>query len=100
MDEVKIDPHEMLKLRDLLDVAGVAYKRSDGYIGNGSFRTYSTDFEVADDRCVAGFSCVLHSFSYGHEAGLLEMWVKGMDDPFGFLTAEEVVERLRSAGLA
>ena len=99
MDE-RIDPHEMLRLRDMLDVAGVTYERGDDYIGDGSWRTYSTDFKVVDDRCVAGFSCVLHEFSYGHEAGLLELWAQGMDDPCGFLKADDVMDRLRKGGLA
>ena len=100
MDELKIDPHEMLRLRDMLDVAGVAYESSDGYLGDGSFRTYSTDFEVVDDGCVAGFSCILNQFSYGCAGGLLEMWAQGMDEPFGYLTADGVMGNLRKAGLA
>jgi hypothetical protein len=100
LNEIAIDPHEMLRLRDMLDVAGVEYERGDGYIGDDSWRTYSADFKVVDDRCAAGFSCVLHQFSYGHQDGLLELWAHGMEGPCGYLSAENVMDRLRKAGMA
>ena len=73
MDE-RIDPHEMMRLRDMLDAAGVAYAKSDGYLGDSSWRTYSADFKTVDDGCVAGFSAILNPFSYGCANGLLELW--------------------------
>ena len=99
----RIDPHEMLRLRDMLDVAGVAYEKHDGYLdycGAPSWRTFSTDFEAGEDGCVAGFSCVLHAYSYGGDAGCLELWAAGMPEPDGWLSADNVMDRLRECGIA
>ena len=107
MDELKIDPHEMLRLRDMLDVAGVRYVKNDERLeGAGGMRwqTKSPDFRIGNDmdghNVAHGFSVVLAPYSYGGVDGRLELWAEGMEEPFGYLTAEEVVERLRSAGLA
>jgi hypothetical protein len=88
-------------LREMLDKAGVEYLTSDGYFGPASWRTFSDDFETDDDGgCVAGFSCILHVGSYGHDVGLLELWAKGMEEPVGWLSAGNVMYKLRKAGLA
>ena len=101
MDELKIDPHEMLRLRDMLDVAGVRHVKNDGVRQDTEWmrwQTKSPDFRVGN--VAHGFSVVLAPYSYGGVDGRLELWAEGMEEPFGYLTAEEVVERLRSAGLA
>ena len=106
MDEVNIDPHEMLKLRDMLDVAGVRYVKNDGVKQDAEWmrwQTKSPEFRIeeVDGRSVAhGFSVVLAPYSYGGVDGRLEAWVDGMEEPFGYLTADEVMDRLRKAGLA
>ena len=96
MDEVKIDPHEMLRLRDMLDVAGVRYVKNDERLeGAGGMRwqTKSPDFRIGN--VAHGFSVVLAPYSYGGVDGRLEAWVDGMEGPFGYLTADEVMEKLR-----
>ena len=102
-----IDPHEMLKLRDMLDAAGVRYVKNDGKKQDAEWmrwQTKSPDFrieDVSDTVAVAhGFSVVLAPYSYGGADGRLEAWVDGMEGPFGYLTADEVMDKLRKAGLA
>ena len=88
-----IDPHQMLRLRDMLDIEGIAYIRDDGAFGADSWRTASENFKA--DESGTGFGCVLNCMSYGHEAGLLEVWISGEPDPVGWLSAENVIERVR-----
>jgi hypothetical protein len=103
---LEIDPHEMLKMRDLLDVAGVRYVKNDGKKQDAEWmrwQTKSPDFHVdeVDGRSVAhGFSVVLAPYSYGGADGLLELWAEGMEGPCGYLKADGVMEKLRKAGLA
>ena len=96
----EVDPAEMLRLRGMLAEAGVRHVESDGYLGPHSYSTATDDFAIANGTCVAGFSCVLSFSSYGHQVGALELWAKGMDDPEGWLSAKDVMRRLRKAGLA
>ena len=99
-------PREMALLREMLDKAGAEYDTDEREFpvpfGEGSmvYRTASPDFETDDDGCVAGFSAVIAPYSYGGSDGLLELWAKGMDEPVGWLGADNVMERLREAGLA
>ena len=103
---LEIDPHEMLKLRDMLDVAGVAFVKNDGKKQDAEWmrwQTKSPEFRIeeVDGRSVAhGYSVVLAPYSYGGVDGLLELWVDGESEPFGYLTADEVMEKLKNAGLA
>ena len=98
-------PREMALLREMLDKAGVEYYTDEREFpvpfGEGSmvYRTASPDFETDDDGCVAGFSAVIAPYSYGGSDGLLELWCKGMDEPVGWLGADNVMDDLRAAGI-
>jgi hypothetical protein len=98
-------PREMALLREMLDKAGVEYYTDEREFpvpfGEGSmvYRTASPDFETDDDGCVAGFSAVIAPYSYGGSDGLLELWAKGMDEPVGWLGADNVMECLRAVGI-
>lgn len=99
-------PPEMKRLREMLDKAGVEYDTDDREspvpfgAGRMAYRAVSPDFDTDGGVCVAGFSAILAPHSYGGDAGLLELWAKGMDDPEGWLSAKDVMRRLRKAGLA
>ena len=41
------------------------------------------------------FSIVQHKYSYGNDVNLLEMWEMSKDDVEGYLTAEDVFERIK-----
>jgi len=102
----KVIPREMALLREMLDKAGVEYYTDEREFpvpfGEGSmvYRTASPDFETDDDGCVAGFSAVIAPYSYGGDAGRCELWAKGMVEPIGWLSADNVMDGLREAGLA
>lgn len=94
---------EMMRLRELLDEAGVEYATNDdvhGYMDGSMCRlqTHSPVFEIMDGG-VRGFSVIIAPYSYGCEDGLLEAWVQGMDEPKGWLSACDVMGLLREAGV-
>jgi len=103
---LEIDPHEMLKLRDMLDAAGVAYVKNDGKKRDAEWmrwQTKSPDFRIEEvDGCSVahGYSVVLAPYSYGGVDGLLELWAEGMEGPCGYLDADDAMDKLRKAGLA
>ena len=41
------------------------------------------------------FSVVQHKYSYGNDVNLLEMWDMSKDDVEGYLSAEDVFERIK-----
>jgi hypothetical protein len=97
MGEGRIDPKEMMRLRELLISAGVRYMTDDE---SDRWRTYSPDFEtVADKGCVRGFSVILNPYSYGSDVNLLEAWAQGDKDPSGWLSTDNVMHKLREAGM-
>lgn len=54
-------------------------------------------FQIIVKRGRTGWDAICHSGSYGHEQGLLEIMgdiVKGSDEVEGYLTAEDILERL------
>ena len=99
-------PPEMKRLREMLDKAGVEYDTDDREspvpfgAGRLAYRAVSPDFDTDGGVCVAGFSAILAPHSYGGDVGLLELWAKGMDEPVGWLGADNVMYKLRKAGLA
>lgn len=99
-------PREMMRLREMLDKAGVEYRTEDYespvLFGTErmAYRAVSPDFDTDGGVCVAGFSAILAPHSYGGDAGLLELWAKGMDEPIGWLSADDVMYKLRNTGLA
>jgi len=106
MNSYANDPREMELLREMLDKAGVEYRTEDREspvpfgAGRMAYRAVSPDFETEGGVCVAGFSAILAPHSYGGDVGLLELWAKGMDEPVGWLGADNVMDKLRKAGLA
>lgn len=99
----EVDPREMMRLREMLDKAGVEYYTIFDSTDDFDMRGYtmrSLDFEVGGGICLSGFSIILTPFSYGGSDGLLELWCKGMDEPTGWLSAKDVMRMLRKAGLA
>ena len=101
----KIDNREMERLRRMLDEAGVEYFTCDSELPFMSgavhmlYHTMSYDFRTDDDGCVSGFRVALAPYSCGGDAGLLELWAKGMDEPTGWLSADNVVWHLRIVGI-
>lgn len=85
---------EMDKLEDYLDVKGYNYKRKPLYDGE--------QIIVYDNRGVRRWDAVCHSGSYGGKRGLLEIMGDIVldvveDDVEGYLTAQDIIERLEGA---
>lgn len=49
--------------------------------------------EICDDKLLWDVIC--HKGSYGYGDGLLEMWGKDIDEPIGWLTAEECLKKIK-----
>jgi len=102
MNSYAPDPREMVRLREMLDKAGVEYYTIFDSTDDFDMRGYtmrSLDFEVGGGICLSGFSVILTPFSYGGSDGLLELWAKGMDEPVGWLGADNVMDGLRAVGI-
>lgn len=88
--------NEILRLKDMLESAKIPFKFSE--LHGGYHIVYMTD----RDKCIC--SVIEHDFSYGREKDLLE--IKGLlteleketleDDVLGYLTAEEVFQRIKN----
>jgi hypothetical protein len=88
-------PQEMIKLRQMLDDMGIEwedvsshYKFDESLIDLSIYRTH---FEHKDRH----ISVIIGHGTYGGDKGLLEMW-DGNGEPEGWLTAEEVIERIKA----
>lgn len=83
--------NELNKLEGLLRDNNISYDREDddGYYDFHQIRSpgRTGDSWTWDVVCNRG--------SYGWESGLLEMWGKNMDEPEGFLTAEECLKAIK-----
>lgn len=76
--------YEILKLASLLQARGHHFSVKDLYDGAQVILYNSRNYKIADAVC--------HSFSYGHEKGLLEIMGLGAEgDVIGWLTAEDVL---------
>lgn len=85
-------PDEMIKLRKELDKLGVPWEdRSE--VGDGMLGIYRTHFYIDKNR----WSVICGSGTYGHEAGALELMTSAINggDPVGWLSAENVIEKVK-----
>lgn len=88
--------NEILKLKDMLESAKIPFDFSKAYNG------YHIVYPPANYKRVC--SVIEHDYSYGKEKDLLE--IMGLiteeekdawdDDVFGYLTAEEVFQRIKN----
>lgn len=79
--------NEIVKLSKMLDKEGIPHE--DMQIFDGLQVNYPNK-----ENCICDAIC--HSFSYGHEQGLLEiMGLTEDDDVEGYLTAKEVFKRIK-----
>lgn len=84
---------EIFKLRDMLDNAGIPYMFENGFMNGGAL--------AYPDRENMICSAIEHDGSYGREEdtieimGLLSDEESKYDDVVGWLTAEDVFERIK-----
>ena len=85
-------PKEMIKLRQMLDDMGIEWEDVSEHYGNLiDITIYRTHFEHKGRH----ISVITGHGTYGGNKGLLEMW-GGNGEPEGYLTAEEVIERIKA----
>ena len=85
------DLTEFNKLEELLRKNEIPFEREDE-IGFMDFHQLRS-IEMIGEKYVWDVIC--HFGSYGHEKGLLEIWGENMDEPEGFLSAEECLEKIK-----
>ena len=83
-------PQEMIKLRQMLDDMGVEWEDVSSLYKFEEIFIYRTHFEHKGRH----ISVIIGLETYGGDEGLLEMW-DGNGEPEGYLTAEEVIERIK-----
>jgi hypothetical protein len=88
---------EMVRLRELLDSAGIGWHDQSVRNGNHTIHRTISDAMVVVNEDGEGlefraFSVVWGQFTYGGTDGLLEVWPWYADDPTGHLGAYEAYE--------
>ena len=73
------------ELNKKLDELGISHKMHNAFDGWQIYvpKTSMTGFEG---------DAVQHQFSYGNEEDLIEVWGFGLDEPVGYLTADEALK--------
>lgn len=88
-------PQEMIKLRQMLDDMGIKWEDVSSHYEvkeiTIDLSIYRTHFEHKGRH----ISVIIGHGTYGGNEGLLEMW-DGNGEPEGYLTAEEVIERIKA----
>lgn len=85
-------PQEMIKLRQMLDDMGIEWEDVSEHHGILiDITIYRTHFEHKGRH----ISVIIGHGTYGGNKGLLEMW-DGNGEPEGYLTAKEVIERIKA----
>lgn len=91
-----IDTTEIRRLADMLDRNNIPFDTETLF---GGMHIAYPKFATDDEPCVC--SVILHNGSYGREVGLLEIMglltkeERKHDEVVGFLTAEDVFERIK-----
>lgn len=93
-------PKEMIKLRQMLDDMGIEWQDMTTTLILDDLVKNLTPIDLSIFRTHFSYNGVRVSVICGHETyggdkGLLEMW-DGNGEPEGWLTAEEVIERIKA----
>ena len=95
---------ELDKLEEYLKEKGIVYERTDEELNEYGFNRHQIMVyeNKGDDDCI--WDAICHYGSYGYEEGLLEIMgslvdrrVDG-DSVVGYLTADDVIERIEKRG--
>lgn len=85
---------EFDRLQQLLDEKGIEYVRIDDQVDLGPYGSFWYYQLRKNKGMKMVWSVVCHTFSYGHEEGLLEFWT-GKGDTEGWLSAEGALEMIK-----
>lgn len=89
----KIKNKEMQKLIDALVAMDIPFER---YLHEDAWghKCYGWNQVVSPNKEEWAWDVICHRGSYGYEQGLLEIGYKNCDEVEGWLTAEQVLERI------
>ena len=94
----KIDVTEFNKAEDMLKERGIPYEREDDSHdlpnGMGVCERHQVLLFDENGNTIADFVC--STGTYGADHGLLEYWGDRHSDPEGWLTADEVLQRIET----
>ena len=90
----KLDLTEFDILEQMLQSADIKYEREDG--GSAFLHEFHQLRHPANYGDKWLWDVICSTGSYGSERGLLEIWGKDIDDPIGWLTAEECLEKIKA----
>ena len=79
---------EILRLKEMLEKENIPFV----FIEREEVKGYQI-FKTRMGEII--FSVVQHKYSYGNDVNLLEMWEMSKDDVEGYLSAEDVFERIK-----
>ena len=85
---------EIFRLKEMLERENIPFefiecKEVEGY--QLAYPKFSKSNEIIE----CDISVVQHKYSYGNDVNLLEMWDMSKDDTEGYLSAEDVFERIK-----
>ena len=93
-----VDISQLKQLAELLTAAGIQFEWRDvPELGGAEIKVPSMREWIEH----GGISVICWNGTYGAEKGLLECWAKTLRErePVGWMTAEEVFEKIKGAGL-
>ena len=86
---------EILRLKEMLEKENIPFEFIEREEMEGYQMAYPK-FSTSSESIECDISVVQHKFSYGNDVNLLEIWELSKDDVEGYLSAEDVFERIKN----
>ena len=87
---------EILRLKEMLEKENIPFEFTDYKEMEGCHIAYPKYDETKKGVIKCDISVIQHKYSYGNDVNLLEMWEMSKDDVEGYLSAEDVFERIKN----
>lgn len=85
---------EILRLKEMLEKENIPFEFIEHEEVEGYQLAYPK-FSKSNEIIECDISVVQHKFSYGNDVNSLEIWETSKDDVEGYLSAEDVFERIK-----
>ena len=83
---------EIFRLKEMLEKENIPF----GFVEREEVEGYQLAyFKKTNEIIKCDISVIQHKYSYGNDVNLLEMWDMSKDDTEGYLSAEDVFERIK-----
>ena len=83
---------EIFRLKEMLENENIPFE----FIEHEDLEGYQITYPIMDTSILQfDISIIQHKYSYGNDENLLEMWDLSKGEPEGYLSAEEVLERIK-----